>query len=443
MKKLFGTDGIRGKANCFPMIPELMVSLGKALAKYFSAGSKPIVVLGKDTRVSGYMLETALTSGLVSAGADVFLVGPLPTPAIAYLIKSFNADFGIMISASHNHYEDNGIKVFDSKGYKLSDSQEEEIEALLEKNSFSPKDIGKAYRIQDAKGRYIEYAKSTINNMPLEGFKIVVDCANGAAYDVAPSILKELGAKVIPINCQPNGYNINLNCGALEIDQLSKRVVSEKADLGIALDGDADRVVIVDSSGKKVNGDYLLGLISLDLKNSKRLNKNKVVATIMSNSSLEVFLKENGISLVRTKVGDRYVIEAMREQNLSFGGEQSGHIIIGQHNTTGDGIIASLELLKVMKSKNLKSTAFSSIFKLNPQVLVNVKVSEKIDFVQLPNFRKKLEEAEKELQNNGRVLARYSGTENVARIMVEAKSEKKAKKIANDLAKCLESEVSK
>jgi phosphoglucosamine mutase len=447
MRRLFGTDGIRGKANEYPMTPELMLSLGKAIALYFSKkNNPPKIVIGKDTRVSGYMIETAITSGMVSMGATVLLIGPMPTPAISHLTRSFNADAGIMISASHNPAEDNGIKIFDSKGYKLSDDEEHEIEDIIFSEKIVGKEssnIGKAYRVDDAKGRYIEFAKSSIKDFSLSGIKIVVDCANGAAYSVAPKIFSELGASVIAINNQPNGYNINLNCGATNIEKLSKIVVTEKADIGIALDGDADRVVVVDSHGKEINGDNLIARLAIELKSKGKLSKDTVVTTVMSNSSFENFLNKNGISVVRTKVGDRYVIDEMRKGGFNFGGEQSGHIIFGDYSTTGDGIITSLQLLRLMKSSGKSVSSLLQIFKHYPQVLHNVEVKEKKPIEQLEKTSKILSVVEKALKDKGRVLIRYSGTENICRIMVEGKNLRQVKLFAARLAKAVKEEIGK
>ncbi len=445
MRKLFGTDGIRGKANSPPMTPELMLSLGKAIAEHFSNGSSPKIVIGKDTRVSGYMLETALTSGLVSRGATVLLVGPIPTPAISHLTRSFNADAGIMISASHNPAEDNGIKIFDSKGYKLADEEEQSIESIIFSKEMAEgmngKKIGKAFRVDDARGRYVEYAKATIGDSSLEGIKVVVDCANGAAYKVCPDIFSELGAEVVAINNSPDGHNINRNCGALHIAGLSKKVVSEKADLGIALDGDADRLVVVDSNGKQVDGDCLVAALVMGMKEKGRLSKGAIVSTVMSNHSFEEHMAQNGIKVLRAKVGDRYVIEEMRKGGFNFGAEQSGHIIFGDHSTTGDGIISALQLMRLMKEKGKSVSKLCSVFKPYPQVLLNLEVREKRPLESLEKAQHAISAAEKSLKGKGRVLVRYSGTENIARVMVEGRNRRRVKTLAHKIARAVKSEA--
>ncbi len=439
-RRLFGTDGMRGKANHFPMTPELALKLGKATAIFFRKKFRnPKIVIGKDTRLSGYMLETALTSGLVSMGANVLLVGPMPTPAISHLTRSLNADAGIMISASHNPAEDNGIKIFDSKGFKLSDEDEKGIEEIIFSEEMSNDElngasIGKAFRVEDAKGRYIEFAKASIGNESLKGFKIVVDCANGAAYSVAPEIFSELGAETIAINNSPDGLNINKNCGATDISSLSRKVVEAQADMGFALDGDADRLIVVDSKGKEVNGDKILGFIAEHLKSAGMLAKETVVATVMSNSALERHLSGAGIRMLRAPVGDRYVIEEMRKNGYNFGGEQSGHIIFGDYSTTGDGIITALQILKIMKAKNISVPDAFRLFELYPQVLVNVKVREKKPFEEMPRVLGEIDSASAALAGKGRVFVRYSGTENLARVMVEGENEAEIKEIVEKIA---------
>ncbi len=445
MRKLFGTDGIRGKANTFPMTPELCLKLGKAIALKFKNGDEPVVVIGKDTRLSGYMLETALTSGLVSMGAKVYLVGPMPTPAISHLARSLNADAGIMISASHNPADDNGIKIFDSKGYKLSDSDEKEIEELI----FSDKmnngfhdggSIGKAIRLDDAKGRYIEFAKASISNRSLVGFKIVLDCANGAAYSVAPQIFKELGVDVIAINTSPDGVNINNKCGATHTEGLSKKVIEEKANFGIALDGDADRLIVVDSKGKEINGDKIMYALAVNMKKNNALVKNTLVSTVMSNSALEKSLKEKGITMLRAKVGDRYVIEEMKNNGYNLGGEQSGHIIFGDYSTTGDGIITALQLMDVLNQEKKSIEDLCHSFELFPQELINLKVNEKKPVEELKAFDE-IKKAEKTLGEYGRVLVRYSGTENLCRIMVEGINSEQIKKVCEKIASKIKEEI--
>src|SRR3989344_3934506 len=385
------------------------------------------------------MLETALTSGLVSMGATVCLVGPLPTPAVSFITRSTDATIGIMISASHNPAEDNGIKIFDSHGYKLSDGDERDIEQILHSDALSNgfhdgRGIGKAIRLEDAQQRYRESAKSTIGGVSLKGLKVVVDCANGAGYKVAPQILSELGAEVIPMNSQPDGLNINKECGATHIHGLAKRVLDEKADMGIALDGDADRVIITDSNGTEVNGDRIMAALSKDLKARGRLPGNSIVATVMSNAGFVKHMRESGISVLRAKVGDRYVIEEMRLHGLNFGGEQSGHIIFGEHSTTGDGIITALQLLRLIKERGKPVSEVCNSFEIFPQVLLNVKVREKRPVEGLPSVAALIKNAESALGANGRVLVRYSGTENILRIMVEGEGEERIRGIPESIA---------
>lgn len=440
MKKLFGTDGIRGKANIYPMTPEIMVKLGKSSAIAFkNKQARHKLLIGKDTRISGYVLETALTSGICSIGVDVLLVGVLPTPAIAHLTQNLNADAGIVISASHNPAEDNGIKFFSNKGVKLSDKTEEKIENLVFKDKFpSVKETGKAYRIQDAKSRYIKFAKSTIKTN-LKDFKIVIDCANGASYSVAPIIFSELGADTIILNNKPNGLNINLNCGALHPEVISKAVKEHKANIGIAFDGDADRVIIVDENGQELNGDHIMAICALDMLKNKKLNKKTLVATVYSNLGLDKAIEAEGGKVVRVKNGDRYVIEEMLKHNYNFGGERSGHIIFSDYTTTGDGIIASLRILDIMKKTNTPLSELKSCLKEFPQVLINVKVKEKKSFSQ--NIKTEIKKAQEQLKNKGRLLIRYSGTENIARIMVEGQNKQEINKIANNIANEIKKEL--
>ena len=429
MKKLFGTDGIRGKANTYPITPEVALQLGKAIAVYFKADRPNTVraVIGKDTRLSGYMLETALTSGLVSMGMDVMSVGPLPTPAIARLIKSFNANCGIMITASHNPYEDNGIKLFNSDGFKFHDSEELKIEKLMFDREITSTHVGtnllgKAYRLEDARGRYIEFAKSTIDDYSLKGLKVVLDCANGAAYSIAPWIFKELGAEVVKVAIDPDGFNINKNCGATVPGNISNLVREHQADMGISLDGDADRVILLDSNGAVVNGDRILGMCALDYKKKGRLRKDTLVTTVMSNLGLKHAMNQAGINVEFTQVGDRYVIERMRQGKFNLGGEQSGHIIFMDYVTTGDGIIAALHVLIMILEQQKPLADLANCMDEFPQKLLNIKVKERIPIEEVPELATEIKKCESELKGNGRVLVRYSGTENLIRIMVEAKS---------------------
>ncbi len=429
MGKLFGTDGIRGKANVYPITPDLALRLGKAIAAVFGAKGEGVTraIIGKDTRLSGYMLETALTSGLISMGMDVYLVGPMPTPAVAHLTKSMIADVGIMITASHNPAEDNGIKVFDGNGFKLPDEVENNIEELLlngkEIIPQDPSKMGKAYRIDDAGGRYIEYAKNCIDSFSLRGLKIVLDCANGAAYYLSPHIFKELGVDVIKINSSPDGLNINEDCGALHTDKMASLVRAHQADCGIAFDGDADRVIFCDENGEVVNGDRIITMCALDMKKQNRLKNNTVVVTSMSNLGLHKALEKEGIKTVITDVGDRYVIEAMRAGDFVIGGEQSGHIIFKDFATTGDGVLGGLMVLRLMKSSGKKLSQLAECMAVFPQKLTNIAVREKPPLQSLTKVQKVLKDCETALKSSGRCVLRYSGTENKLRVLLEAEKE--------------------
>ncbi len=426
IKKLFGTDGIRGVSNQGSMTAEIALKLGAAIGTVFNLRHKKnLVVIGKDTRLSGYLLEPALTSGFISVGTDVLLVGPMPTPAISMLVKSLRADMGIMISASHNPYHDNGIKVFDSNGVKLDKNTEAEIEKIVSEypkhiDFATPKALGRAKRLDDAPGRYIEFAKNTFpKNKTLKGLKIVLDSANGAAYQVADKIFWELGAEIISIANKPDGFNINYNCGSTHTDLLKEEVLKHKADLGIALDGDADRLMIIDNKGQLVNGDKVIALIALYMKNKGTLNKNTVATTHMSNISLEHFLNKHKIALKRTDIGDKFVYKAIEEQKLSLGGEQSGHIIIPEFSSTGDGIIAALQVLAsfTQLSKNTISEFFD-LYQDTPQVLHNIKL-ESFDILDSPLLIDAVKTIEQNLGKEGRILVRKSGTEPLVRIMIE------------------------
>lgn len=424
--KLFGTDGIRGRANEFPITPEVALRTGKAVAQVLrsSGHNRNRVVIGKDTRISGYMLETALTAGLVSMGMDVLLPGPLPTPAIAHLTKSMGAAAGIMLTASHNPYEDNGLKIFGPDGYKLSDALEEIIERHIlgdepEPRPMAPEKIGKAYRIDDARGRYIEFAKHTADNVSLHGLKIVVDCGHGAAYFIAPLIFKELGAEVIKHGCDPDGMNINDGCGALHPETAGELVRRHGADLGISFDGDADRVIFTDATGTPVSGDRVLALSALSLQEQGRLRGNRMACTVMSNLGLHEAMRKAGIEVLTTAVGDRNVIEALREKGGSFGGENSGHLIFADHATTGDGILSALQVLRVMKEKKATLAELAACMREFPQELVNLKVASKPLLADLSGLQKLMKEADAAFGDAGRQLIRYSGTENKIRILVE------------------------
>lgn len=437
MRKYFGTDGVRGKANIFPMTADFALKLGMAAAKIFKNGNKKHkIVIGKDTRISGYMFENAIVSGICSMGVDAIIVGVLPTPAIAFITRSLRADAGVVISASHNLYYDNGIKFFSSDGFKLPDMLEIEMERLLDENlefeSFE--DVGKAYRIETAIGRYVEYAKASFDKRyDLKGLKIVLDCANGAAYKVAPMAISELGADIVVINDRPNGKNINENCGAVYPDQLCQTVKDVKADVGISFDGDADRVIFCDENGELVDGDLILGICAKDMKSEGILNKNTIVATVMSNIGFEKSLKREGINVVRSQVGDRYVLEEMLKGGFNLGGEQSGHIIFLDYNTTGDGLISALQLLKVMVKTRRPLSELKSFISLYPQVLENVDVHYKRPLDEMKGTLKKIKYIEEKLKGQGRIFVRYSGTENKLRVMVEGEDLKTIKAYCDEV----------
>jgi phosphoglucosamine mutase len=440
MRKLFGTDGIRGVANVDPMTGEMAMQLGRATAYIFkNREGKHRIVIGKDTRLSGYMLETALSSGICSMGVDVLLVGPLPTPGIAFITTSMRADAGVVISASHNPFYDNGIKIFSRDGFKLPDALEAKIEELIFSDSIdslrpTAKEVGKAYRIEDAVGRYIVFLKNTFpDDLTLDGMKIVLDCANGAAYKVAPAVLEELGAEVVPIGVEPNGENINLECGALCPQRVSDAVVKKHAHLGMALDGDGDRVVFVDQKGKIVNGDHIMAICAIDMAEEGRLKNRSVVTTVMSNMGLDLSLGKRGIRVVRTAVGDRYVVEEMVRGGFNLGGEQSGHTIFLDHNTTGDGILTSLQTLSVMVRKQRQLDELAKEMVPLPQVQFNAKINREIDVLGMPEIQRQITVIEDELGKSGRILARYSGTEPVLRIMLEGEDEEKITRMGREL----------
>jgi len=426
--KLFGTDGIRGRANEFPITPEVALKTGQAVARVLRSQGKTRnrVVIGKDTRISGYMLETALTAGLVSAGMDVYLPGPLPTPAIAHLTKSMGCAAGIMLTASHNPFEDNGLKIFGPDGFKLSDALEEAIEAyILDAESSTdlvpPASIGKAYRIDDARGRYIEFAKHTAYDIGLHGLKIVVDCGHGAAWWIAPLIFRELGAEVIKTGCDPDGLNINDGCGALHPEHAGELVRQHGADLGVSFDGDADRVIFTDAGGNPVSGDRILALCALSLQQQGRLRGDTIAVTVMSNLGLHEAMHDHGIRVITTPVGDRHVIEALRANGHSFGGENSGHLIFADHATTGDGILSALQVLRMMKQRNAPLAELAACMEEFPQKLVNLPVSAKPPLDTLPALQAMMAEADAAFGGKGRHLIRYSGTEKKIRILVEHK----------------------
>lgn len=437
-EKLFGTDGIRGKINQWPMTAEMALRVGMAAGSYFTRGShRHKVVIGKDTRLSGYMLEPALTAGFTSVGMDVVLVGPIPTPAIAMLTRSLRCDIGVMLTASHNPYHDNGIKLFGPDGFKLSDEIEKAIEKLVASNlddhQVQPDKIGRASRLDDAPGRYIESVKGSLSDrLSLNDLKIVVDCANGAAYKVAPTVLWELGADVIPIGVSPDGFNINRDCGSVHSDALARRVVDEGADIGIALDGDADRVVLADEKGKIIDGDQVMAAIAERWHQRGMLHGGAVVATVMSNLGLERFLKERGLGLTRTKVGDRHVVEEMRRSGCNLGGEQSGHIVMSDYANTGDGLIASLQILSLTVRADRPVSEVCRRFAPVPQILENVRYQNGTP-LEHPSVTKLIEGGREQLGDSGRIVIRASGTEPVIRIMAEGDDETVVRTVVDSL----------
>lgn len=446
-KKYFGTDGIRGRTNTFPMTADMALKVAMATALSLQHDHVGLhqnrVIIGKDTRLSGYMLEEAMAAGFVAMGMEVILVGPIPTPAIAMLTQSLRADLGVMISASHNPYQDNGIKLFGSDGYKLPDALEAAIEARLEQDLSAelpePDNIGRARRLDDAQGRYIEFLKSSFPRgmTSLDGLKIVVDCAHGAAYKVAPQVLWELEADVVAMGIYPNGRNINAGCGATSTDALQERVVAEKADIGIALDGDADRLIMVDEKGTRIDGDQLMALLARNWQENGRLRGDGVVSTVMSNLGLERFLKQRGLDLVRTPVGDRHVVERMRSDGYNLGGEQSGHIVMSDFGTTGDGLMAALQVLAVLKQQSYPASTALNVFTPLPQILQNVRFD---GGKPLENevVKDAIAKAEKTLSNDGRLVIRASGTEPVIRVMAEGDDPDVVQTIVSDLCAVIE-----
>lgn len=437
-RRYFGTDGIRGKSNQFPMTPDIALKAGMAAGLTFMRGNhRHRVVIGKDTRLSGYMIETALVAGFTSVGMDVFLTGPVPTPAVAMLTRSLRADIGVMISASHNPYHDNGIKLFGPDGFKLSDEKEQEIEALLDAdlsgNLAKPDALGRAKRVDGVLDRYIETAKRTLpRSMTLEGLRIVVDGANGAAYKAAPEALWELGADVVRIGVEPDGFNINRGCGSTAPQQLVDKVREVRADVGIALDGDADRVLMVDEKGNIIDGDQLMAVVAQSWKQQDRLSAPGIVATVMSNLGLERFLADQDLTLARTNVGDRYVVEHMRAHGYNVGGEQSGHLVLSDYTTTGDGLIAALQILAVVKQEGKPVSDVCNRFEPVPQLLKNVRFSGKSP-LDRPDVKGAILDAEAMLGNSGRLLIRPSGTEPVIRVMAESDDPAQVNKLVDDL----------
>jgi phosphoglucosamine mutase len=450
MTRLFGTDGVRGLANVYPMSPDMVLRLGQAIGIYFGTRhTKARILIGKDTRRSGYMLEQALCSGICSVGVDAYFLGPLPTPGIAYLTRGMRASAGIVISASHNPFHDNGIKIFSADGYKLPDEVEDELEKLvsdtsLAENSPTGAGIGRARRIEDAIGQYAVFLKEQFpKHLRLDGLRIVIDCANGAGYRVAPKVFSELGAELFIIGDEPNGTNINDHCGALFPQTLREKVLLYKADLGIALDGDADRIVVIDEKGELVDGDEMLAACGVYMLQKNSLRNNTVVSTVMSNMGLDVALAKAGGTLIRTKVGDRYVMEAMRKGDHVLGGEQSGHLIFRDSSTTGDGVLAGLKFLEIMVEQGRRASELRQTMERLPQLVINVKVKSKVPFENLKEFQKALKQVEKKLDGKGRVLVRYSGTEGLARVMVEGENRDEIETMAHELSHELTKSIDK
>lgn len=446
--KIFGTDGVRGHANRPPMSVEIALALGRAAGKIFRRHEgKHRVVIGKDTRLSCYMFENALIAGLCSMGVDTLMVGPLPTPGVAFITRAYRADAGIVISASHNPYYDNGIKFFSAEGFKLPDTWERDVEALVAANNFDadlPADheIGKNRRVDDADGRYIEFVKATFpKGKTLKDFKIALDCANGASYRVAPLIFRELDATVFEYGTTPNGLNINKGCGTLHPEMVQKGVLENEADVGIALDGDADRIIMVDEKGNTVDGDAILAICALDMKQRGMLRNNTVVGTVMSNLGFIKALEAEGIKVVQSKVGDRYVIREMQEHGAILGGEQSGHIIFLDHNTTGDGLVSALQVMRIMMETGKKLSELSQVVQRYPQICLNVPVVSKPPLGTLTHVQGRVSEVEKQLGDKGRVLIRYSGTEPICRVMVEGIEEQQVHQFADQIATAVKEEI--
>lgn len=447
-KKLFGTDGVRGVANIHPMTAEIAMQLGRSIAYLCKEHTnRHRIVIGKDTRLSGYMIENALVAGICSMGVDALLVGPLPTPAIAFLTSSMRADAGVVISASHNAYQDNGIKFFSRDGFKLPDDLELRMEEMIfsrKIDSLRPTadEVGKAFRIDDASGRYIVYLKHAFpKELDLNGVKIVLDCANGAAYKVAPAVFRELGAEVITLGVAPDGTNINAGCGSLHPEVIAEAVRENRADIGIALDGDADRVIFVDEFGNEVDGDHIMAICATDMLQRKTLPKKTVVATVMSNLGLDIAVRNAGGKVVRSDVGDRYVVEEMRRGGYALGGEQSGHMVFKEHSTTGDGILTALQVLAIMRRSGRTLSDLAGVMISLPQILVNVRVKEKKDIRKFPEIAEVIEAAEKQLGEQGRVLIRYSGTEPLLRIMLEGQNKYEITELAQKIAKAIDGKL--
>jgi phosphoglucosamine mutase len=445
-RKLFGTDGVRGRANSWPMTAELALKLGAAAGRHFrrDGSSAHRVVIGKDTRLSGYMLENALTAGFTSTGMNVLLLGPVPTPAVGYLTRSMRADVGVMISASHNPHQDNGIKFFGPDGFKLSDAAEAEIEAMVEGEiqPAKPENIGRAKRIEDGRGRYQEFVKTSFpHGLRLDGLKVVIDCANGAAYRAAPEVLWELGAEVIPVGVHPNGTNINLRCGSTHTETAAEAVVSHGAHVGISLDGDADRVMILDETGRVADGDQIMALLAARWAEEGRLAGGALVATVMSNLGLERFLQSRGLRLERTAVGDRYVVERMREGGFNLGGEQSGHIVMTDFATTGDGLVAGLQFLAEMVRTGRPASELTRSFETVPQLLKNVRFADGARPLDVASVQETIRASERRIEGLGRILIRKSGTEPLIRVMAECEDEVLLAAVVDDIVGAVEAAV--
>lgn len=446
--KIFGTDGVRGRANKLPMTPEIAMALGRAAGKLLRQRSKkPRVVIGKDTRLSCYMFENALISGLCSMGVDTLMVGPLPTPGVAFITRAYRADAGIVISASHNPFHDNGIKFFDSEGFKLPDPWEKEMEMIVSKNDFrdclpEDHDIGRNTKIIDADGRYIEFVKATFpRGQSLKNLSVVLDCANGAGYRVAPLVFKELDAKVFSYGVQPDGLNINLGCGSLHPSTVQKGIIEHRADVGIALDGDADRVLMVDENAQIVDGDTILAICARDMFKRSLLKNNRVIGTVMSNLGFIKAMENLGISVIKSQVGDRYVIQDMLTHDANLGGEQSGHVIFLDHNTTGDGLVCALQVLRIMIETDAKLSDLASFVQRYPQTCVNIKVASKPSLESLSPVQEAIKNVENILGDSGRILVRYSGTENICRVMVEGTKQKQVIQLAQGVAQAIHEEI--
>jgi phosphoglucosamine mutase len=439
---LFGTDGVRGVANLEPMTAETALKLGRAAAHLAmrSLGRRHRILVGKDTRLSCYMLENAISAGICSMGVDVLLVGPMPTPGIAFLTANMRCDAGVVISASHNPFQDNGIKFFSRDGFKLSDELEMEIERLVLSSNLdeirpTAERIGKAVRIDDALGRYVVFVKNSFpKEMTLDGIKMVLDCANGATYKAAPLVFEELGAQVTALGVKPDGHNINKNCGSLHPEVICGEVLRTGSHIGVALDGDGDRVIVSDEKGQEVNGDQIMALIARDMMDRGCLKKSTLVATVMSNVGLEVAMKQMGGTLVRTTVGDRYVVERMRADGFNFGGEQSGHLIFLDENTSGDGILSALQVMRVMQATGKPLSELANIVQKFPQVLKNVEVRERKNLEEIPEIARAMREAERQLGDHGRLLVRFSGTQAMCRVMAEGQDEKQVRKVVDMVA---------